>query len=206
MKVLIVDDQPEVLMTVRDNLAEEIGVDGENYEVRAVQRHAEAVEIVKEQRFEVVVVDMTTASDPAQGLEVLSQLSAKSPVTIVLTAYPSIRNCVASMRLGAWDYLDKRPDDGSDPYDNLIESIRQGCVERSRHPQLGKPNPDAQWVKANLKPLQEDYAGHTIAVLDGKVIAVGETHSEVRKQLESEFLLVTPYIFIVPESEMEIVG
>jgi DNA-binding NtrC family response regulator len=205
MRILVVDDQPEVLKSLGRVLSSAQGIDGEPYQVTLEQSHEKALDLVRRERFEVVVVDMVTQQRQDEGLDLLRALTAKSPITIVLTAYPSIPNCVAAMRAGVWDYLEKAPHDGSDPYDALLRSIEEGCRQRRDQPDLGRPDPNAQWVHENLESLMEAYPGQVVAILYGEVVEHGPTYGEVLDRLKGKFPLVRPYVFSIPDPTEEVI-
>ncbi|MHC4481430.1 MAG: response regulator, partial [Planctomycetota bacterium] len=106
MKVLVIDDEPEVLKQIERVIASAKDPEGAPFEVTAEADHRAALRRLDEGRFDIVVTDMYMGPDDNEGLTILRQLTDKSPITIVLTAYPSIPNCVESMRAGAWDYLE----------------------------------------------------------------------------------------------------
>ena len=76
MRVLVVDDEPEI----RDVLSEYLGSLG--YEIRAVGTGREAIEAVAAETFEVAVVDWHLPG--ITGRDVLEGIAAQSPDTRVL--------------------------------------------------------------------------------------------------------------------------
>lgn len=201
LRILLVDDQPEVLDVLRRILADEKGIDGEPYRVEVESDHRHALERLHGERFEVVVVDMASPARHDEGLDVVRALSARSPVTIVLTAHPSYPNCVESMRAGAWDYLEKNPHDDTDPYDRLLASIRRGCEERLSRPDLGCPDPNARWAHEHFADLVERYPGEVVAILDEAVVDHAPEYAQLAERVEDRqrFPLVRPYLFAVPD-------
>ncbi len=103
MRVLAIDDQPEVLKQIQKAVASAAGPDGKPFEVVGVTDRQEALRRLDAEYFDIVVVDMVLGLNRQGGLAILRHLTGKSPITIVLTAYPSVPNCVASLRAGAWD-------------------------------------------------------------------------------------------------------
>lgn len=205
MRIFVIHDQREVLNTLDETLSSAKGIDGKPYEVIPEQDHQKALELVQQERFEVIVVDMVTDERLDEGLDIVRMLAGKSPVTIVLTAYPSISNCVAAMRGGAWDYLEKNPGDGSDPYENLLRSIEEGCNQRRKQLDLGQPDPNAQWIHENLEWLSQRYAGRAIAVLYEQILYDAPTYGEVLDYLKDKFFLIRPCVFLVPDPNKEVV-
>ena len=99
MRVLAIDDQAEALKQIEKAISAAKGPDNKQYEVVALADHNNAIKRLsaKHKRFDVVITDMVMGTEEGEGLEILRQLVGKSPITIVLTAYPSIPNCVAAM-------------------------------------------------------------------------------------------------------------
>jgi len=210
MRILVVDNQPEMLESLVKVLSSAQGIDGAPYKVTPEQSHEKALDILKQERFEVVVNADGGESDN-EGLEaigamrIVHALMDKSPITIVLASSPSLPNCVAAIRAGAWDYLEKKPHDGSEFYDNLLRSIKEGCQHRLAQPDLGRPDPNARWVHENLKCLMQQYPEQVVAILDERVLEHGPTYGEVLDRLEGKFFLTRPYLFLVPDPTLEMI-
>lgn len=203
MKVLVIDDEADILKQIEKAIASEEGPDGKPYEVLALVDHNEAVQRLGGERFDVVVTDMLMGDDDEEGLKILRKLTDKSPITIVLTAYPRIPICVASMHAGAWDYLEKSPADGSDAYENLLRSMREAYEYRQRHPNAGRTNPDTRWVQEHLGELTKEYGGEVIAVVDQKVVAHDESYGKVAEQIKGLRPVAQPTIVSIPDTEVE---
>jgi len=203
MKVLAIDDQPEALKQIEKAVSAAAGPDGKKYDVTALADHAEAIKRLEEERFDVVITDMVMGMEEKEGLEVLRTLIGKSPITIVLTAYPSIPNCAEAMRAGAWDYLEKEPADGSDAYENLLNSLEAACRKRMEQPESGRPPEDAQWVHQHLGKLTRDYGGEVIAVLDQKVVDHDASYAKLLKRVKQQFPVAQPTLVSIPDTEIE---
>lgn len=100
-KVLVVDDEQSVATTVRAILQ----LDGN--EVTAVTNGKEALELLREREFDIVLTDLRL--DDLDGIEVLRETQKLWPdtVAIMLTGYASLESAVAALRNGAYDYLIK---------------------------------------------------------------------------------------------------
>jgi len=105
--VLIVDDEPIVRESIRDWLKDA------GYQVATAETGEQALEMVQEEDFGVVVLDVRLPG--RTGLNVLKELKATKPhiKAIVITAYPTTEMSLEAMKLGAADYLVKpiAPDD-----------------------------------------------------------------------------------------------
>jgi DNA-binding NtrC family response regulator len=205
MKVLAIDDQPEVLKQIEKAIADAEGPDGKPYDVVALTDHLEAFERLDAEHFDVVITDMVMGADQDEGLAILHKLSGQSPITIVLTAYPSIPNCVEAMRAGAWDYLEKVPADGSDAYENLLRSLADACRFRAERPEHGLANPDAKWVHEHFAELLDEYGGEVIAVLYGKVVDHDKDYRALRRRVAQEYAVARPMLVSVPDTKVEAV-
>ena len=100
-KILIVDDEELVRITLQDILS------GEGYEVEAAADGVQGWEKFREGGFMLVLADLKM---PGMGGEdLLKRIKEASPDTIVfmLTAYGTISSAVKCMKLGAFDYLSK---------------------------------------------------------------------------------------------------
>jgi len=203
MNVLAIDDQPEALKQIAKAVSAAQGPDGKPYGVTALTDHTEAIERLGNERFDVVITDMVMGSGEAEGMEVLRTLIGKSPITIVLTAYPSIPNCVEAMRAGAWDYLEKVPDDGSDAYENLLASLKAACKRRMEQPETGRPASDARWVHEHLGELTRDYPGEVVAVLDQKVVDHDASYGALQKRVQQQYRVARPTLVSIPDTQIE---
>ena len=120
--VLVVDDEAAIRYSVSKTL-QRVG-----YSVREAGSGDEALEIVRGQRFDVVLTDirMPPGLDGVDLVRVLKDIDPDM-VVILMTAYPSLNTAVEALRLGAHDYLIK-PSSSQD----IRASVARG-VERSRN-------------------------------------------------------------------------
>ena len=119
-KVLIVDDE----QIVRDSLSAWL-VD-EGFEVRTAASGMQALDLLKQERSDVVVVDIKMAGmDGITLLRKIKEIGSDIPV-IMITAHATIDNAVQSMKDGAYDYIMK-----PFPPEKLTNVIRR-VVERQQ--------------------------------------------------------------------------
>ena len=113
-KILVVDDE-EALRTV---LSAELLAEG--YAVEAAVDGEDAVNILGEQDFDLILLDIKMRR--VDGFEVLRHVKRIRPVTkvIMLTGFADLKNAIESKRLGAEDFVSK-------PYD-LVDLLT--TVER----------------------------------------------------------------------------
>jgi DNA-binding NtrC family response regulator len=96
-----------------------------DYDVRYALNGYDALEMVDETVFDVVVTDLKMSN--VGGMEVLRRLKASYPETmvIVITGYASVSSAVEVMKMGAFDYLPKP----FTPHE-LRAVIRQALIQR----------------------------------------------------------------------------
>jgi DNA-binding NtrC family response regulator len=99
--ILIVDDEVNVCKSIRQALL------CDEYEIDTALSGEEALKKEGEKVYDVFIVDLMMPG--ISGLELLQSLKSKNPVAkvIMITGYPTSKNTVQSMQLGAFDYLPK---------------------------------------------------------------------------------------------------
>jgi len=102
--ILVVDDEPGVLLTIRAILAQE------GYTVDSAPSGTDAIAKLRQQTYDLVLTDLRLGD--IDGLEVLAELRRLTTrtVAIVLTGYASLESAIQAMREGAYDYLVKPTD------------------------------------------------------------------------------------------------
>jgi DNA-binding NtrC family response regulator len=113
-RILVVDDE-EALRTV---LSTELSSEG--YEVSAAADGNEAIDLVKENNYDLVLLDIKMPN--VDGFEVLKFVKGTKPdiKVIMLTGFADLKNAIESKRLGAEDFVSK-------PYDlvDLLTTIER---------------------------------------------------------------------------------
>jgi DNA-binding NarL/FixJ family response regulator len=115
IRLLLVDDHP----VVRDGLRGMFADDPEITVVGEAADGAEALELVRRERVDVVLMDLRMPGIP--GVETIRHLRQHSPATrvLVLTTYDSDRDVLAAIEAGATGYLLKDA-----PRDELVRAVR----------------------------------------------------------------------------------
>src|SRR5262249_3310829 len=118
-RVLLADDQPDVLLALR------LLLKGEGIQTEAVSSPQEILRAASKDRYDLILMDLNYTRDTTSGEEGLDLLSPlkdlpEPPPAIVMTAWSSIELAVEAMRRGAVDYVTK-------PWDNqrLISTLRK---------------------------------------------------------------------------------
>ena len=121
-KILIVDDEEDILHTF------EVILEDEGYKVKTVSKAKKALEILKNEDFDLVLSDMRMPE--MTGEEFLIQMRKFNRITsfIVMTAYGTIENAVRCMKEGAFHYITK-PVDFNDP---KVWKLIEEAVEKAK--------------------------------------------------------------------------
>jgi len=124
LQVLLVEDNPVDALVVQDELAH---TNGARFAVVHLEHLAEALARLKQQQFDVVLVDLSLPD--SHGFETFVRLRAAAPETaiIVLSGLADEGLAVKAVQAGAQDYLVK----GHTGEDILSHSIRY-AIERQR--------------------------------------------------------------------------
>lgn len=120
-KVLLVDDE----QAFTDALSKRL--EARNLKVKTVNRGEDAIQIVDEHSFDVIILDI--AMPGMDGLETLQQIKANHPDAeiIMLTGHASVENSVKAMKIGAEDLLEK-PVDITDLLSKIEEAHKKRIV------------------------------------------------------------------------------
>jgi two-component system response regulator AtoC len=99
--ILIVDDDEAMCRTLSDILKKM------SCEVTAVQRGKDAVSLLQEGFFDLILLDIRLPD--MHGLDVLKETREidRDPCIIMMTAYADVQTAVAAMKAGAYDYINK---------------------------------------------------------------------------------------------------
>jgi len=124
-RVLIADDQPDVLEALR------LLLKGEGYRIESAGSPAAILEAIDGDEFDAVLMDLNYARDTTsgqEGLDLISQLRAHDSTLpiVVMTAWGSVEVAVEAMRRGARDFVQK-------PWENArVLTIVRTQVELAR--------------------------------------------------------------------------
>src|SRR6185437_9684430 len=118
--ILIVDDEPSVLLTVAAILRQE------GYEVDAVPNGEAAIAKIAGRYYDLVLTDLKMPG--VDGLQVLEEVRKTSPqtVTVMMTGYGSVDTALEALQRGAYEYLLKPTE-----VEDLKAAVRRS-LERKR--------------------------------------------------------------------------
>src|SRR5437660_6086608 len=105
MKLLFVDDEPTIRLTLATIL------EREGFEVKTAASVREALEVINKEVFDVLVADLNIG-EPGDGFTVVSVMRRVQPdaVTFILTGYPDFESAIRAIRSQVDDYLTKPAD------------------------------------------------------------------------------------------------
>jgi DNA-binding NtrC family response regulator len=149
-RVLIADDQPDVLEALR------LLLKGEGFEIETAASPAGVLHAVESGDFDAILMDLNYTRDTTsgrEGFELLTQLQeldSTLPV-ILMTAWGSIASAVEGMRRGARDYVEK-------PWDNqrLVSLLRTHC-------ELGRALREGERLRSENRMLRKEGLPELIA-------------------------------------------
>lgn len=100
-KIMVVDDELGICENVEKILTKN------NYKVIHTQSAKQALEMMKKERFSLLISDIVMPE--MNGLELLKQVAKEMPETktLMMTGYASTNTAVKAIRLGALDYISK---------------------------------------------------------------------------------------------------
>src|SRR6185369_16019661 len=105
-KILIADDQPDVIESLR------LLLKAEGYRTEPAPSPAAILKAIDSEEFDALLMDLNYARDTTSGLEgldLLTRIQALDPTlpVIVMTAWGSVDLAVEAMRRGARDFVQK---------------------------------------------------------------------------------------------------
>ena len=176
-RILIADDQPDVLESLR------LLLKTEGYAIDTADSPDSAVAAAQDRDFDAALVDLNYSRDMTsgvEGLDLVSKLQALDntlPV-VVMTAWSSVEIAVQAIQLGARDFIEK-------PWDNdrllsilrnqvaLSRALRRGRrLEAENTTLLTRETPDLIATSPTMKPVLELIA--KVGPSDANILITGE--------------------------------
>jgi DNA-binding NtrC family response regulator len=177
MRVLIADDQPDVLEALRLLLKRE------GFKIESVESPQQAVQAIENRDYDAAIIDLNYTRDTTsgqEGLELLAKIQTIDSMlpVIVMTAWGSVDLAVEAMRRGARDFIQK-------PWENerlativrtqleLSEAIRRGQrLEAENQLLRGDNMPPMIAQSPNMQPVLELIT--RVGPSDANVLITGE--------------------------------
>ncbi|MBI3788920.1 MAG: sigma-54-dependent Fis family transcriptional regulator [Ignavibacteriales bacterium] len=181
-KVLVVDDEPNVLKTIG------ICFNAIGFNTRLFSKPQEALDAIHHEPFDLAFVDLKMG--PIDGMEVLAEIKKFSPevTVIIITAHGSIDSAIEATKKGAYHYLQK-------PFDfKELQLFAQKAVEyhqlarevRELRKQLASSRGSGEIITRNREMLaQLDLAAK---VADSTISVLIEGESGTGKELFAHFI------------------
>ena len=181
-RVLIGDDHP----VVRQGLKRMLMESSDGITVGEAQNAAEVIRLVREQDWDLVILDITM---PGGGLDALKQIRQDRPriPVLVLSVHPEDQYAVRVLKAGASGYVTK--DSSPDDLKKAIRKVAQG----------------GKFISSTLaEKLAAGLGGRSTAVLDHEnlsdreyqvlcMIASGKTVSEIGRELTLSVKTISTY-------------
>lgn len=168
MKILIVDDEKIKRITLADDLT------SQGHEVLAVGDGEEALGVLADARFDVVVTDLKMPN--VDGLELLRRIKQGAwadTVVIMMTAYGSIPVAVDAVKSGAFDFITK-PFRNEELFPLLARIARQKALEEKASDK-GALDLDREVVGQAATMVRVKRMIEICARTDANVLLLGET-------------------------------
>jgi sigma-B regulation protein RsbU (phosphoserine phosphatase) len=149
-RVLVADDQPDVLEALRWLLT------GEGYEPEFVSSTDAVLERLKERPFDLLLMDLNYSRDTTsgrEGLELIPQVRAHDPSLpiVVMTGWGSVDTAVEAMRRGARSFVQKPWEDVT-LLEILQREIDEAQATKRRDAQQQREFEEARLIQRGLLP------------------------------------------------------
>ena len=166
-KILVVDDEEAIVETLKDILV------NENYEVDEAYDGEEALEKIRNNKFDAILCDIKMPKK--DGMEVLEKSRDISPDTpvIMISGHGTIETAVDATKKGAYDFIEKPPD-----LNRLLITIRN-AIEKTdlikETQTLKKKVTGTGDIIGESKPIQNiKQTIDKVASTDARVLVTGE--------------------------------
>jgi sigma-B regulation protein RsbU (phosphoserine phosphatase) len=162
-RVLVADDQPDVLEALRWLLT------GEGYEPQFVNSTDAVMERLRAEQFDLLLMDLNYSRDTTsgrEGLELIPRVRAKDPglPIVVMTGWGSIDTAVEAMRRGARSFVQKPWEDVT-LLEILEREVAEARAERRRDHKQQREFEEARLIQRGLLPTSvPQVAGIDVAV------------------------------------------
>jgi sigma-B regulation protein RsbU (phosphoserine phosphatase) len=155
-RILIADDQPDVLNALR------LLLKGQGYETEAVTSPAELLRSLSASEFDLLLMDLNYARDTTsgrEGLEVLSELKKLEdpPAIVVMTGWATVGLAVEAMQYGVADFVEK-PWTNSRLLEILAKQVTLGHERRARRRRAKQEDQDHHALAVQFRRQEQERA------------------------------------------------
>lgn len=149
-RVLVADDQPDILEALRWLLS------GEGYEAQFVDSTTAVMDRLRAESFDLLLMDLNYSRDTTsgrEGLELIPQVRRHDPALpiVVMTGWGSVDTAVEAMRLGAKSFVQKPWDDNS-LREIVGREIDDGRATRRQDRKQTREQEEARLIQRALLP------------------------------------------------------
>jgi two-component system response regulator HydG len=164
-KILIVDDDQDICLLLDKFLSKK------GYETSTAQNGASATEILKKDKYDLVLCDFKLPD--LNGLELIQKIKVINPeaALLLITGYSDVKVAVKAIKLGAYDYVTKPlyPDE-------ILITIEKALASKQKQKQPSKSGKKKRFIIGeSLQAQQVMKHIRLIAPTDMSVIIQGET-------------------------------
>ncbi|HYQ48516.1 MAG TPA: sigma-54 dependent transcriptional regulator, partial [Thermodesulfovibrionales bacterium] len=170
-RLLIIDDEQIALRNL-DHIMKK-----EGYEVTATQSGANALKLLEEQPFDLVLTDLKM--EKVDGNQVLKRCKELSPDTevIMITGYASLQSAIQAIKEGAYDYITKpfKLDEVRKVVKEALEKVLLKKENQQLREQIEKFAGKVKFITQNPAVQRLLETARQIAPTDCSVIILGES-------------------------------
>ncbi len=188
-RILLVDDEANIRLTLGAMLTRA------GYEVTTASSGAEAIALLDEQTFDLLLVDLKMPG--VDGMQVVTAARARHPDTaiIILTGHGSLETAIEGMRYGIFDYLLKNTEP-SKVLERIQAALQAHAAEQRRRALLNAVDAAVQELRGSVAATAE----MPPAAQAERTIVIGQLQLDTWRQvatLGGRTLALTPTEFRV---------
>ncbi|MBW1709035.1 MAG: response regulator [Deltaproteobacteria bacterium] len=145
-RILVVDDEIDFLETIINRLRKR------KFEAIGVTSGEEAIEFIKEHRFDVIVLDIKMPGG-MDGIEVLRETKKIQPLAevILLTGHAAVETSIEGLKLGAFDYLLKPI-----KFEELLKKMTEAYEKKAEHDRKIRDAKVQELIRSPLSVFDKD--------------------------------------------------
>ena len=171
MRILIVDDEPNIRNTLR------VALEALGHSIQEAATGTDALRLAERESYDVALLDLRLGNE--SGLDLFGPLLAQSPrlaIVVITARIATIDTAVEAMRLGAFDYLPKPFTPGQ--VRAVLERVERVRGLRNRvaglEDQVRSEVPEAELSSSDLEMRRVLELAQRVAVTDAVVLIRGE--------------------------------
>jgi two-component system response regulator AtoC len=159
-QILLVDDEPDILEILKDNL------ESADFRIMTAQDGLAALDVFEEHHPDLVVLDIKMPG--LSGIEVLKRIRTKHPnqLVVMITAFGTVEQAVEAMKAGAYDFITKPLDP------DHVRMVVDKALEKRRL------TDEVQYLRAELKNTFDEIIGESEALIKALKTVEQVAHSD----------------------------